>query len=107
MESIRHEFLISFLGDVEFEVARFRYNFDVDWLVVCLVWFVVWSKWSKISLQEFRLLPEFRCYDEVPGRYRMSEDGVYPSSVPSFLSGGCRVRSGPFQIQFWSLGGPL
>ena len=30
----------------------------------------------------------------------MSEDGVYPSSVSSFLSGGCRVRSGIFQIQY-------
>ena len=40
-------------------------------------------KWSKIGLQEFRIRPEVRAYYAESRLYRMSEDGVYSSSVPS------------------------
>ena len=45
--------------------------------------------------------PKFRCKMRLSGVNRMREDGVYPSCVPSFLYGGCRVQVGMFQIQFF------
>ena len=66
MESIRRVFLPSFLGDVEFEAAFPDPTLGGSRrLVVALGRFVVRSKWSKIGLQEFRILPEVRGYYEV------------------------------------------
>ena len=31
----------------------------------------------------------------------MSEDIIYVKSIPSCLSGKCRVQKGSYQIQFW------
>ena len=39
--------------------------------------------WFKIGLKEFRIQLEVRGRIKLPGLYQMSEDGVYPSSVPS------------------------
>ena len=51
----------SFLRDVEFEAARSSSNFGrIEVAVVALGRFMVRSKWSKIGLQEFRILPEVR-----------------------------------------------
>ena len=60
MESISRVFLTSFLGDVEFEAALFRSNFVVD--VACFSIGLVrgLSKWSKVGLQDFRILHEVR-----------------------------------------------
>ena len=63
-------------------------------------WIVVFSKRPKIGLKEFLIGPKFEFRLRLTCVYRMSKDGVYLPSVPSCLSGGCRVRSSPFQIQF-------
>ena len=49
----------SFLGDVEFEASLSRSKCGFEVFVVALGWFVGWSKWSKIGLQEFRIFPKF------------------------------------------------
>ena len=53
------------------------------WPVVAFVVVAEWSKWSKIGLQEFQIFPEVRAYYAESRLYRISEDGVYSSSVPS------------------------
>ena len=45
----------SFLGDVEFEGARFRFNFGFRGGPLKIWLYMVWSKCSKIGLQEFRI----------------------------------------------------
>ena len=57
----------------------------VEVYFVALGLFVVMSKWSKIGLLEFESVPKFENRMRLPDVYRMSEDGVYPSSAPSFL----------------------
>ena len=52
------------------------------WLVVALVWFVVLSQWSKIGLQKFLVAPKFEVRMMLTV-YRMNEDVVFSSSVPS------------------------
>ena len=54
----------------------------------------------KLVFRISEFVPKFEVRMRLSGVYLMSEDGVYPSSVPSFLSEGCRVRSAR-QIQFW------
>ena len=52
--------VLSFLGDVEFEAARSRSNFGFK-VAHCSIGEVRGViKWSKIGLQEFRILPEVR-----------------------------------------------
>ena len=66
MDSIRQCSFMSFLGVVIFEVALSRFNFVGSRLpVVALGRFLVCSKWSKIGLQELRICPEVRVYDDV------------------------------------------
>ena len=69
------------------------------WPFVALGWFVVWSKWSKIGLQEFRIRMKFEFRMKLSGVYRMSDDGVYPSSVTSFL-GYVELESGHSRSNF-------
>ena len=85
MESIRRVFLPFWgMSSLKWHVSDPILR-SSRWLVVALGWFVVRSKWPKIGLQEFRIRPEVRVL-RLSGAYRMSEDGVYPSSVPSFRS---------------------
>ena len=54
----------------------------------------------KLVLQEFEFVPKVRGYIELPGFYRMSEDGVYPTSVPFCPLWGNSVSRGQVKIQF-------
>ena len=67
---------------------------------VALGRFVVWSKWSKIGLQQFRILSKFDVWMRSTGLFRISENEVYASNMSPVLSGGSRVQSVRFKIQF-------
>ena len=100
MESISRVFFLSFLDDVEFEAAFPDPILGAELTHCSIMEFVVLSKWSKIGLQEFRILIEFEVRMRLPCLYRMSEDGVYQSSVLPVLSGRCRVRAARFRSNF-------
>ena len=78
-----------------------RYNFRLK-LVRCSIGMVrdVIQGCPKLVYRNSESVPKFEVRIRLTGLYRMSEDGVYLSSAPSFLSGVCRVQSGPFQITF-------
>ena len=101
MDFIRREFFPSFLGKVEFGAALSRSNFMVE-LVLCSTGVVIGV--GQVVQNWFTGIPNptrSSGYDEIARSFLIGEEEFYSSSVTSFLSGGCRVRSGPFQIQFW------
>ena len=57
----------------------------------------------KIVLKEFRIHPEVRFRMRSLHLYRMSKDGVYQSSVPSFCFWEMSSSKWPDPIQIWEV----
>ena len=94
---------LSFMEDVELEVEYKDQIMGVD-MTRCSIGEVRGMvQVFQISLHEFRIRIEVRGYDVLPGFYRMSKNGFYPSSIQFLAFMNMSSSKWNIKIKLWGL----